>query len=107
MSPTDRTCVRQKSKARYVAPLLSSMADEVWVTEAIRRAVQAGYLPYQWQRPVDWREVEWWATEVSRPGFRWLPVAEQVGSGYIIVAANGAIVSGQHRILGGLMGGNP
>src|SRR5690242_1958200 len=78
-----------------------------FAAEAIRRAENAGYFPAEGQREVDWEEVELWARRVQEPGFRWLSVHEQYGTGYIVLGANGAIASGQHRILGGLMGGNP
>lgn len=83
------------------------MCDEAFITEAIRRAEERGLYPADCQRPVDWRAVREWARRVREPGFRWLPVSEQRGAGFIIVGSNGAIASGQHRILGGLMGDNP
>lgn len=78
-----------------------------FIAEAIRRAEAAGYLPAEGQRAMDWTEVVWWARRVQEAGFRWLSADEQIGTAYIILGANGAIASGQHRILGGLMGGNP
>lgn len=75
--------------------------------EAIARATRAGYLPAIEQRGVDWTAVRDWMYRVQDPSFRWLNAEEQRDCQYIIVARNGAVVAGQHRILGGLMGGNP
>ena len=75
--------------------------------EAIRRAEDAGYYPAEGQRPVDWDTVEAWAAKVQEPGFSWRSEAEMEFDGYIVVGENDAVASGQHRILGGLMGNNP
>lgn len=75
--------------------------------EAIGRAEEAGYYPAEGQRPVDWNTVEDWANKVQEPGFSWKSEAEMRADEYIVVGENGAIASGQHRILGGLMGNNP
>ena len=84
--------------------------DEEFINEAIRCAEAVGIFPAQAQRAVDWEAVRAWANRVRQPGFCW-----QAGDGWnvdaIIVGPgpNGtrAIHSGQHRVLGGLMGGNP
>ncbi len=83
--------------------------DEAFIAEAIRRATVSGYLPALGQRDVVWTEVAEWTARVQRPGFRWLAEHEHPrgGTGYIIIGNNGAIASGQHRILGGLMGDKP
>lgn len=83
------------------------MLDVLFKAEAIRCAEAAGYLPALGQREVDWDCVAYWSDLVRQPGFVWLREAELSGSGYIIIGSNKAIASGQHRILGGLMGGNP
>jgi len=83
------------------------MSDEEFIAEAIRRAEERGYFPADGQREVDWSAVREWARRVQQPGFRWRPVSAQSGCGFIIVGMNGAIASGQHRILGGLMGDHP
>jgi hypothetical protein len=85
------------------------MCDPSFIEEAIKRAEAAGLYPADGQRAVDWEEVRIWADRVQQVGFQWLTADEQppYGGGDIIVAANGAICSGQHRILGGLMGDNP
>lgn len=83
------------------------MPDAEFQAEAIRRAEAAGYYPAEGQREVDWETVEEWAERVRRAGFAWLCESEMSGCGYIILGRNRAIASGQHRILGGLMGDNP
>jgi len=75
--------------------------------EAIRRAETAGYYPAEGQRPVDWDTVEAWAAKVQELDFSWRVESEMEADGYIVVGENNAIASGQHRILGGLMGNNP
>ncbi len=84
-----------------------TMPDVHFKAEAIRCAEAAGYMPALGQREVDWDSVAAWAEMVRQPGFVWLRECELSGSGYIIVASNMAIASGQHRILAGLIGGNP
>lgn len=71
-------------------------------------AVQKGsvYHPAEGQRPVNWDQVESWANRVKEPDFAWKSESEMGSDEYIIVGENNAIASGQHRILGGLMGGN-
>ncbi len=83
--------------------------DVELVVEAIRLAELAGYYPAGGQRPVDPEVVALWCRRVREEGFRWLSVAEHESYSvdYIVVARNGAVCSGQHRILGGLVGGNP
>jgi hypothetical protein len=85
------------------------MSDEEFIEEAVRRVEEAGMYPALGQRKVDWSEVKLWSERVAQQGFKWLTEAEQqpYGGGDIIVSINGAICSGQHRILGGLMGDNP
>ena len=75
--------------------------------EAIQCAEVAGYFPAFGQRAVDWDCVAAWVERVRRPDFRWLPESELYDCGYIIVSSNLAIASGQHRILAGLLAGNP
>ena len=83
------------------------MPDHHFKEEAIRCAEEAGYFPAAGQREVDWECVAAWSAFVRQSGFVWLRECELSGCGYIIIASNRAIASGQHRILGGLMGGNP
>lgn len=83
------------------------MPDAKFKSEAIRRAECAGYYPALGQREVDWECVAEWADLVRRHDFVWLRESEMSGCGYIILGSNLAIASGQHRILGGLMGDNP
>ena len=83
------------------------MPEEHFKAEAIRCAEAAGYYPALGQREVDWDCVAAWAALVRQPGFVWLKECELSGCGYIILGSNLAIASGQHRILGGLLGGNP
>ena len=83
------------------------MPDEHFKAEAIRCAEAAGYYPALGQREVDWGCVAAWAGFVQQPGFVWLKESELADCGYIILSSNLAIASGQHRILGGLLGGNP
>lgn len=84
-----------------------TMPEEHFREEAIRRAQASGYFPALGQREVDWDCVEEWRNRVQQPGFVWLPENELDGCGFIIIGSNLAIASGQHRILGGLMGDNP
>ncbi len=83
------------------------MPEEHFRTQAIRCAEAAGYYPAFGQRAVDWDCVAAWAECVLEPGFVWLHETEFSSCGYIIVAANLAIASGQHRILAGLVARNP
>ena len=83
------------------------MPDDHFKADAIRCAEAAGYYPALGQRELDWECVVAWAELVRQPGFAWLKECDLSGCGYIIVGSNLAIASGQHRILGGLMGGNP
>ena len=66
----------------------------------------SGYHPAEGQRPVNWDQVESWANRVKEPDFAWKSESEMGSDEYIIVGENNAIASGQHRILGGLVGGN-
>ena len=75
--------------------------------EAIRRAEAAGYYPAEGQRPINWDVAEAWAKKVQEPGFVWRTGAEIASDEFIVLGENNAIASGQHRILGGLMGDNP
>jgi hypothetical protein len=75
--------------------------------EAVRRAEQAGYYPAAGQRRVDWETAEAWAEKVQEPDFSWRAEADPGTDGYIVIGENNAVASGQHRILGGLMGNNP
>jgi len=95
----------QERAAEAIA--IVSARETSFAAEAIRRAEAAGFYPAEGQREVDWQEVALWAERVREAGFVWLSEREQYGTGYIILGANGAIASGQHRILGGLLGGNP
>jgi hypothetical protein len=83
------------------------MADCHFKAEAIRCAEAIGYFPALGQREVDWDCVMAWAERVRQPGFVWLREVDLSGCGFIIVGSNLAIASGQHRVLGGLVGGNP
>jgi hypothetical protein len=83
------------------------MPESQFKEDAIRCAEAAGYLPALGQRELDWDCVEAWSRLVQEPGFVWLRETDLSGCGFIIVGSNLAIASGQHRILGGLMGGNP
>lgn len=76
--------------------------------EAMRRAAARGWFPAQLQREVDWFHVMAWAEQVQDANFVWLDTNQGDVDGIIVSAGpNGtrAIHSGQHRILGGLMGG--
>ncbi len=75
--------------------------------EAVRRAEDAGYYPAEGQRPVNWDIVEAWAAKAQELGFGWKIPDEMDDDEYIVVGENNAVASGQHRILGGLMGNNP
>jgi hypothetical protein len=77
-------------------------SDEEFIAEAIRRAESEGLYRAVEQRPVDWERVREWARRCQQPGFLW-----KIDEDEIIVSANGAVCDGQHRVLGGLMGGNP
>ena len=70
------------------------------------RAEDAGYRLGADQRDTNWGQVSDWEQRSSEPGFRWLSEEEQ-GPNAIIVGEDGTIIAGQHRILGGLMSGNP
>jgi hypothetical protein len=83
------------------------MPDAKFQAEAVQRAEAKGYYPAEGQREVDWDEVAAWAERVQQTDFIWLKESEMSGCGYIILGANRAIASGQHRILGGLMGNHP
>ena len=83
------------------------MPDGYLKAEAIQCAEAAGYYPAFGQRAVDWDCVAVWVERVRRPDFRWLPESEFYDCGYIIISSNLAIASGQHRILAGLLAGNP
>lgn len=84
-----------------------------FIDEAISRAEDAGYRPADFQDNVKWDKVAEWTTKVQNPDFQWKSSAElaQIPGADIIVAPDGggwnSILNGQHRILGGLMGGNP
>jgi hypothetical protein len=80
--------------------LIDSMSDEELASEAIKRAEAHGLYRAIEQRPVDWSRVREWAKRCQQPGFQWDPNKSPV------VSRNGAVCDGQHRILGGLMGGN-
>jgi hypothetical protein len=85
-----------------------------FIAEAVRRAEAAGLFPAELQRAVDWDAVMAWAARVQEPGFAWRR-SEPWSQDAIVVgectrggrAGQRAVHSGQHRILGGLMGGNP
>lgn len=78
--------------------------------EAIRRAAAAGFYPALVQRDVDWFQVLAWSERVQAPGFAWKPATRGEVDPILVGAGRDgrtAIHSGQHRILGGLMGGKP
>lgn len=75
--------------------------------EAIQRAEEAGYYPAEGQRPIDWDVVKAWAEKVQELDFVWKAGADGGPDEFIILGESNAIASGQHRILGGLMGNNP
>lgn len=83
---------------------------EIFIAEAMARAEAAGYFPAQYQREVDWETARYWALVSSKQDFCWAD-ADDRSVGAIIVGPGPdgmrAIHSGQHRILGGLMSGNP
>ncbi len=84
--------------------------EEEFIVEAIRRAESAGYFPACTQRPVNWEAVRAWAIRVGQHGFYWgSPDDRNLEAIIVGPGANGrmAIHAGQHRILGGLLGGNP
>src|SRR5579859_8033380 len=83
------------------------MPDAEFQAKAIELAEAAGYYPAEGQRDVVWEDVAAWAELVQQADFVWLKESEMSGCGYIILGANKAIASGQHRILGGLMGNKP
>jgi len=83
------------------------MPDAHFKALAIQCAETAGYYPAFGQRALDWDCVAAWIDIVRQPGFVWLHETEFSDCGYIIVAANLAIASGQHRILAGLVARNP
>ncbi|HLJ56002.1 MAG TPA: hypothetical protein VKT77_13265 [Chthonomonadaceae bacterium] len=83
------------------------MRDCQFIAEAILLAETAGFYPALGQRAVDWESVAAWAEAVRRPEFVWLAEQQLSGCGFIIVASNRAIASGQHRILAGLVAGKP
>lgn len=83
---------------------------ETFIAEAICRAEQAGFRPAQYQRSVDWDLVARWAAWVRESGFAWKPSEDTSVDGLIVGPGQDgtrAIHSGQHRILGGLMGDYP
>lgn len=85
-----------------------SRAD--FIAEALARAEYAGFLPAQFQREVDWSEVMAWATRVRQTGFTWADADDRTVDAILVgPGPDGyrAVHSGQHRILGGLMGDNP
>jgi hypothetical protein len=80
------------------------------IIEAIRRAESAGFFPACAQRAIDWEMVRAWAIRVRQHGFQWgRPDDQNLDAIIIGPGKNGglAIHAGQHRILGGLLGGNP
>jgi len=92
------------------SPALVGSERETFVTEAVRRAEEARLYPARFQRPVDWDLVVRWAAWVAEEGFAWR-AAEPWSADAIVLGprrTGGRVIhSGQHRLLGGLMGGNP
>jgi hypothetical protein len=84
---------------------------ERFIAEAVRRAEAAGLYPAELQRAVDWDAVIEWAERVRRPGFAWRRSDPWTADAIVVGPRKGGVGrvvhSGQHRILGGLMGGNP
>jgi hypothetical protein len=89
----------------------ASCSLEEFKSMGIAKAQAAGLYPANHQTPADWGKVQQWSQLVQQPGFQWKTFAEQGDDEKIIVsiADDGATViwSGQHRMLGGLIGGNP
>jgi hypothetical protein len=79
--------------------------------EAIRRAEAAGYRPAESQREVDWAWVRDLAGRAADGAWAWKTIEQQGCGEHILVAGTPdgwkAVLSGQHRILAGLMAGNP
>jgi hypothetical protein len=82
-----------------------------FVEEAIEAGNNSGFRPSVDQRPVNFDTVQQWAEKVRDPNFVWKTAAEMGPEEHIIVAPDGeggyTILAGQHRILGGIMGGKP
>lgn len=101
----------QTAKRANSTPAPTGAEREKFIREAVRRAEEAGLYPARFQRPVDWDAVAFWATRAVLPGFAWR-AAEPWSADAIVVGpragGRGRVVhSGQHRILGGLVAGNP
>ena len=78
--------------------------------KAITMARTAGYFPARWQRPVNDSAVQLWANRAKEKGFTWEAGnhdTDAIVIGRIRGADGFAIHAGQHRILGGLLAGNP
>lgn len=83
---------------------------EEMVAQAVARADAAGYVPAALVRAADWEQVLLWARRAGRVDFVW-----QAGDGFDIAPmivgpgpdGRTAIHTGQCRILGGLLAGNP
>ncbi len=77
---------------------------------AITQALGAGFVPARWQRELDWNTVTVWVERVQETNFTWREQDDYNTDAIVIGPAIGggwAIHAGQHRILGGLLGGNP
>lgn len=89
---------------------LLGMSDAEFAQYATTRAEAAGYHPALWQRGIDWTAVRGWAIHVRNAGFAWAAAGEYDTDAIVVGPAIGggyAVHAGQHRILGGLAGGNP
>lgn len=99
-----------ESEGIMSAVICERTLEEEFIIEAIRRAELAGFFPACTQRRVDWEVVRAWAIRVRQQGFYWCrPDDRNLDAIIIGPGVNGrlAIHAGQHRILGGLLGGNP
>lgn len=80
------------------------------IAQAVALAEAEGFFPSRWQRNIDTEAVLAWAMRVQEDGFSWALAGNYDTDAIIIGPAIGggyAIHSGQHRILGGFLGGNP
>jgi hypothetical protein len=97
------------AKIANTTPALVGKEREAFVAEAVWRAEEARLYPARFQRPVDWDLVARWAAVVAEEGFQWR-AAKPWSADAIVLGprrTGGRVIhSGQHRILGGLMGGN-
>jgi RHS repeat-associated protein len=96
---------------------VGSIDGGVWVHnlsigETIEAAEAAGMRPASYQRPPNWEKVRKIAEKAKQPNFSWDEFEaghpeEQIQVGPVGTDGWRPIYNGQHRILGGLMAGNP